>query len=604
MILFNSRNEPISLGKEIGRGGEGIVSEVVGKLGLVAKHYVRALSPDKQQKLRSMISIGDGKLREVTAWPLDTLHSHAGGPVCGFMMPHIANRIPIHELYSPNSRKQKYPDLGWNFLVYAARNIAFAFDIIHQNGIVVGDVNYNLVMIGSDCHVRLIDCDSFQLTIGPTTYTCDVGVPEYTAPELQGASFAGKTRTVNHDLFGMAVLIFQTLMLGRHPFAGVYEAADLSLQQHIERHDYFYSKNAIARGLGIPPGALSTEVFSERIAETFERTFSKDAIQNGRPSATEWLNELESFTKTLTTCSLNRRHFIKKTARECPFCRLETTNGFFPFQCDSATNHATSSLQIAKCRSLLAACIAPPPLPSINVDRRSIVGKPMPKELTGFFGFFKFQERADLRKKRQTELTAANQAYFQLEAQWKSEASNLRFDELVKAITRAIAEYEGLEGELKQKIDQVRGNLRKSQLNAYLRQVYISNSQISGIGSSRKAVLASFGIETAADVNRQAISRIKGFGDVLTKELVDWRARVEAKFVYKPSPRDGEQEVSQIRAQIAARASGIQKTIESNLGRLEPTKNEILSRRRYLQPLIEAAAKRKAQAEADYANCY
>src|SRR5205814_7863741 len=67
----------------------------------------------------------------------------------------------------------------------------------------------------------LIDCDSFEITDGKTVFPCMVGVPTYTPPELQGQSFQGVRRTKQHDAFGLAVLIFHMLFLGRHPFAGI-----------------------------------------------------------------------------------------------------------------------------------------------------------------------------------------------------------------------------------------------------------------------------------------------------------------------------------------------------------------------------------------------
>jgi DNA-binding helix-hairpin-helix protein with protein kinase domain len=64
----------------------------------------------------------------------------------------------------------------------------------------------------------LIDCDSFQITDGAHVFRCPVEVPEFTPPELQGSAFDSQTRTAQHDAFGLAVLIFYLLFLGRHPF--------------------------------------------------------------------------------------------------------------------------------------------------------------------------------------------------------------------------------------------------------------------------------------------------------------------------------------------------------------------------------------------------
>ena len=76
--------------------------------------------------------------------------------------------------------------------------------------------------------VVLIDCDSFQVNTNGRCYPCEVGVPLYTPPELQKKSFRELIRTRNHDRFGLAILIFQLLFVGRHPYAGRYLGARMS----------------------------------------------------------------------------------------------------------------------------------------------------------------------------------------------------------------------------------------------------------------------------------------------------------------------------------------------------------------------------------------
>jgi DNA-binding helix-hairpin-helix protein with protein kinase domain len=52
------------------------------------------------------------------------------------------------------------------------------------------------------------------------------------------------------------------------------------------------------------------------------------------------------------------------------------------------------------------------------------------------------------------------------------------------------------------------------------------------VGRTRCAVLRSWGIDTAADVEEDRISDIAGFGRSLTDKLVIWRAVKEKAFVY------------------------------------------------------------------------
>jgi DNA-binding helix-hairpin-helix protein with protein kinase domain len=73
-------------------------------------------------------------------------------------------------------------------------------------------------------------------------------------------------------------------------------------------------------------------------------------------------------------------------------------------------------------------------------------------------------------------------------------------------------------------------NARAMQLSGYLQQQFISDHDIPSIGPVRKAVLASYGIETAEDVTEQEVLQVPGFGPVLTGKLLDWRRKVERAF--------------------------------------------------------------------------
>ena len=75
----------------------------------------------------------------------------------------------------------------------------------------------------------------------------------------------------------------------------------------------------------------------------------------------------------------------------------------------------------------------------------------------------------------------------------------------------------------------------ETQLLAYLDTFRISPGCVHGIGASRIAQLASFGIETAADLDRALIWQVPGFGDQLTERLFKWRLDLEKR--YKSNPK-------------------------------------------------------------------
>jgi DNA-binding helix-hairpin-helix protein with protein kinase domain len=88
-------------------------------------------------------------------------------------------------------------------------------------------------------------------------------------------------------------------------------------------------------------------------------------------------------------------------------------------------------------------------------------------------------------------------------------------------------------------------------LRSYLSSRRIEHASIQDIGPSRKATLRSYGIESAADVDRRTIRRIDGFGDSLTARLCAWRSSVEQGFRFDPSKNITPSEVSALDAELS-----------------------------------------------------
>ncbi|MEB2222852.1 hypothetical protein VDS21_07065 [Xanthomonas campestris pv. campestris] len=232
------KSGPVRLGKQLGKGGEGTVFEVEGRPDSAAKIYLAAVSSERADKLVAMAALRTAALDQLTAWPTDVLRQ-SDGKVCGFVMANLRASKDIHKLYSPKSRLAEFPQADWRLVVRAALNTARAFSVIHQAGHLVGDVNHGGVRVSPDATVKLIDTDSFQISHQGRTFLCEVGVQDFTPPELHGKAFKQVTRTANHDNFGLAVLIFQMLMNGRHPFAGRYSGpGDMPIENAIPEFRY------------------------------------------------------------------------------------------------------------------------------------------------------------------------------------------------------------------------------------------------------------------------------------------------------------------------------------------------------------------------------
>ena len=113
-------------------------------------------------------------------------------------------------------------------LLNIARNVAEAFQWVHEQHCLVGDVNHTNILVDRDTgSVFLIDVDSFQVTDERTgvTHRCDVGKDEFTPPHLLNRQLGSVDRTPDDDGFGLAILIFEILMDGVHPYDAVNTSA-------------------------------------------------------------------------------------------------------------------------------------------------------------------------------------------------------------------------------------------------------------------------------------------------------------------------------------------------------------------------------------------
>lgn len=369
----------LALGPLLGRGGEGSVFDMPESGNLVAKVYHHPLSSDRKSKIEAMIRVAPPGIDAVCAWPKGLVFE--GRRAMGLVMPRVPARKELHLLHGPKSRKQHFPSKGYDFLVHVAGNVARGFALLHAAGIVIGDVNDRGFMVGDDGTVRLIDCDSFQVRENGRTFTCDVGVMNFTPPELQGKTLTGAVRTADHDVFGLAVIIFQLLFMGRHPFAGVADkGAMIELETAIQQYKYAYSIDR-RTGMQPPPRMMTiTTGAGATIASLFEKTFGPGNPAQ-RPRAEEWVQAIDALKKEITGCRFNKAHAFVRSAGTCPWCELEQRFGVDFFQFIPATANAAPAVDIEAILRALGALKAPSvPKPPSPRDK-SVTATPLPPEL-------------------------------------------------------------------------------------------------------------------------------------------------------------------------------------------------------------------------------
>ncbi len=174
-----------------------------------------------------------------------------------------------------------------------------------------------------------MDCDSFQVRdpVSGRVFRSTVGTSLFTPPELAGRSFADVDRTETHDLFGVAVLIYQFLM-GCHPFQVKVPSADdgLSIEDTIKRGWYPDIAPAVAQSPLAPP----LYVLPRNVRALFRAAFGPTTSR--RPSASVWTDELWALDRDLRACPRNANHSFGGHLSSCPWCeRAASLGGRDPF---------------------------------------------------------------------------------------------------------------------------------------------------------------------------------------------------------------------------------------------------------------------------------
>lgn len=613
----------VILGQEIGRGGEGAVFALPESPDLVAKLYLKELEPTKVKKLTTMVGTTSPTLLKIAAWPIDLLIDPQQ-KLRGVVMPRIAARRDIHELYSPKSRAEAFPQTDFRFLVHVGTNIVRAFAMIHGHGHVIGDVNHGNLLVGPDGTVMLIDCDSFQVGQGATAYSCDVGVPLFTAPELHGMALRGLIRTPNHDMFGLAVLLFHLLYMGRHPFAGRFLGhGDMPIEKAVAEYRFAYGPDRQANQMERPPGTIPLDRMGTTISDLFIRTFERAGNHGGRPKTEKWIDALVQLENSLCVCTSAKSHHYLQSLPACPWCTIEKETGARLFGQRVVVNRFTGTVDIDALWETIVVVPGPGPDPSLPSERpgqsptaasvhklghviRKVIGSAialggiaacntLPKGGSGWWSLAAFiiayaiwpRVSSEERLKAERGLTTAKSGWDDAIARWKREASQSVFRGKLDELEKAKQQLVDLPRKRRQGIAKLEGERHERQLERYLDRFPIDRADIPGIGPSRTAMLVSYGIETAADIKRGGIQHIPGFGQKLAGELFKWRKGHEHNFRFNPNEPLNQADIHDLDRDLDAEQTGLNNILRQGPEHLRRLSAEISAARSRLMPVLE-----------------
>ncbi len=570
--LIDSSGRRVQLGNLIGRGGEGSVFAVAGQPSLAAKVYHQIpLNTGHLDKLDAMVACRTSTLDAIAAWPQTMVYSREPFEPCGILISRINDARPLHELYGTSTRRRYFPKVQWHHMVLAARNVAAAFDSLHEGGIIVGDVNQGNLLVDQQMCVRFIDCDSFQLSSNGRTFLCPVATPHFTPPELQSKNLRAVPRTTNHDCFGLAVLLFHLIFVGRHPFAGRFRGAgDMSIEKAIAERRFAFSRNTAVTLVEAPPFSLLLDDITEGLGELFERAFRGDGK---RPTPQEWAHELDELMSECARCSFDAGHIYYSDLVECPWCRIEDEGGAEFFESGSTANFAERLVRVEDRLSRLSVPMFPSPTASQFAIPQAIAPRTAPGVKTSLpdvatavlavssflcllsatspwvllagtigallgGGLLLVSKQA---RDRREELVELEQRLQEEQAELKSRLDTFlaghrqrqaSFQNSVVALQTECQQYQAADTRLQEVLTRDHVSEKSQFLASHV--IAEHADRIRGMSPQLASLYQSYGIESALDIDAIKLVGVPLLTPSMTMELMHWRERLEREFVFQP----------------------------------------------------------------------
>ncbi len=621
-------------GREIGKGGEGQVFDLPDDGDAVLKVYNEPIDTKKQHKLLYMVSIKTPKIESYAAWPQDIVADARRVP-CGFTMRKLNNYVPLHMLFSPMDRKRLFPQKGYNFLVHVARNLAIAFHKFHEEGLIVGDVNEGNILVNESGMIAFIDCDSFQVKQNNTYYFCEVGVPRYTPSELlKQGTFDKVVRTTNTDSFSLAILIFQLLFLGRHPFAGKNNSTEeLDEEKAIRQMQFAYSLKSRNKKLAPPNNSFAITNLPVDVADLFHRAFEQE--QN-RPLPEVWAKAMDNLIKNMSTCAVSKLHSYPGQMHHCPWCAFKNQGILYfldniTFQdsrlfsdLDSFVNgFRIERLEIpALSNGSFNQQLIPTPIDQrfYNIRKRNrvlvlalviaCIGLAFVNELWIAMGFvliilFRAVGNPTINKElieHEKALSHLKQKYDDaISTNINFEKSITHYNEQLAKFSNLIDQYRNLPTELENRKRRVEEEAYDKQLIKFLHLFSIKQHTIPSFGNAKKQSLYDNGIFTAADINKLATLKVPGIGPVYHQRLLSWQRQVASQFVYFPNQVEINAGIANAGTEVSRLKAQLDQSIKTEYQNINYQRSAIQTNAEALNRNFEAISLRYHQATLDTA---
>lgn len=211
-FVYDQKGKKHKLLKQIGRtGGEGSVY-------LTDSNYIcKIYKKEKVTKFRveKIIALIKHSIRIENVCLPQLIIYNSSKEFVGYLMSEaigsdIKTSILIGERFG-----EKFPTWNRSHLAKISLNILKKVEQLHKYNIILGDINPSNILFKDENNIFLIDTDSFQIE----GYPSSVGLPLYTRKKHHGIRYEDYLRTKEDDVFAIATIIFQIMLLGKPPYS-------------------------------------------------------------------------------------------------------------------------------------------------------------------------------------------------------------------------------------------------------------------------------------------------------------------------------------------------------------------------------------------------
>jgi DNA-binding helix-hairpin-helix protein with protein kinase domain len=182
----------------------------------------------------------------------------------------------------------------------------------------------------------------------------------------------------------------------------------------------------------------------------------------------------------------------------------------------------------------------------------------------------------------------------------RTETDPQPFEQRLKILESKRTELQSLSAVRTQRMKTLVANREKNARQRFLERQRIEIAKIPGVGPTKRAMLQSYRIETAADIDRYAILGVPGFGPALATRLEEWRLDVERTFRFDPKAEVDPRDILELDRKIARERSVLEHVLLQGADELSRIRQQIALRRETLLAQAVPFAEIFAQADADW----